>query len=163
LSSVVNGKRGDTKTDARKDSIPLIDPARKMLDMHRLKMGNPAAGVMFPTKNGTPLSLHNLYWDYIRPVLERCAECKASKLEHAEADHEYQRDASRAVWRGWHAFRRGLATNLHDLGVDDLTIQRILRHSDVNTTRKCYIKTRPPLVVNAMAQLEALVATETVQ
>jgi integrase len=133
-----------------------------MLDMHRLKMGNPAEGVMFPTKKGTPLSLHNLYCDYIQPVLERCAECKKSK-DDEHAGHEYQRDTSLPEWHGWHAFRRGLATNLNDLGVDDLTIQRILRHSDVATTRKSYIKTIPRQVVNAMAQLEAIIATETVQ
>jgi integrase len=41
---------------------------------------------------------------------------------------------------GWHAFRRALATNLKALGVDDLTIQRILRHGDVTTTRQSYIQ-----------------------
>jgi hypothetical protein len=30
-------------------------------------------------------------------------------------------------WHGWHGFRRGLATNLHQLGVAGKTIQRILR------------------------------------
>jgi integrase len=163
LSAVVNGKRGDTKTDARKDSIPLIEPVRRMLEMHRLKMGNPYAGVMFPTKNGTPLSLQNVYCDYIQPVLERCGECKQGKDDHSEADHEYIPDDSLPKWHGWHAFRRGLATNLHDLGVDDLTIQHILRHSDVAITRKSYIKTIPQQVVDAMAQLEAVVAGGTVQ
>jgi hypothetical protein len=28
-------------------------------------------------------------------------------------------------WHGWHAFRRGLATNLHRLGVSDKVIQQI--------------------------------------
>jgi len=112
---------------------------------------------MFPTKNGTPLSLHNLYWDYIQPVLERCTQCEESKSNHEKADHKYERDASRPEWHGWHAFRRGLATNLHDLGVNDLTIQRILRHSDVTTTRKSYIKTIPRQVVDAMEQLQAVV------
>jgi integrase len=165
LSSVVNGKRGDTKTNARKDSIPLIEPVRKMLDMHRLKMGNPAAGVMFPTMNGTPLSLHNLYWDYIHPVLECCSECKTGKAKHeqamhaakAEERHAYQRDPSLPEWHGWHAFRRGLATNLHDLGINDLTIQRILRHGNVATTRKSYIKTISRQVFDAMDQLQTAV------
>ena len=30
-------------------------------------------------------------------------------------------------WCGWHGFRRGLATNLHTLDVNDLDIQRIMR------------------------------------
>jgi hypothetical protein len=32
-------------------------------------------------------------------------------------------------WHGWHAFRRGLATNLHWLGVSDKVILQILRHA----------------------------------
>jgi integrase len=57
-------------------------------------------------------------------------------------------------WRGWHAFRRGVATILHDLKVDDITIQHILRHSDIATTRKSYIKTLPQQTVDGMKQLE---------
>jgi hypothetical protein len=59
---------------------------------------------------------------------------------------------------------RGLASNLYDLGLPDLLIQRILRHSDVNTTRKSCIKVREPKVTAGMAQLEAEIRkTETVQ
>ena len=43
-------------------------------------------------------------------------------------------------WKGWHGFRRGLATNLFDLGVHPKLIAAILRHSDVATTMKHYIK-----------------------
>jgi len=43
-------------------------------------------------------------------------------------------------WHGWHAFRRGLATNLHALGVSDIVIQAILRPSNVAVTRESYIK-----------------------
>jgi integrase len=44
-----------------------------------------------------------------------------------------------AAWHGWQAFRRGLATNLYDLGVPAKVAQGILRHSDVATTNKHYI------------------------
>lgn len=37
-------------------------------------------------------------------------------------------------WRGWHRFRRGLATNLHAIHVDDKTIQAILRHPNIGLT-----------------------------
>jgi len=43
-------------------------------------------------------------------------------------------------WSGWHGFRRRLATNLFELGEDEATIQAILRHADVKTTRRRYIK-----------------------
>ena len=48
---------------------------------------------------------------------------------------------------------RGLASNLKELGVDDLVIQRMLRHGDVGTTRKSYIKVRNMKVEDAMRQL----------
>src|ERR1700758_2735271 len=57
-------------------------------------------------------------------------------------------------WRGWHAFRRGLATNLNRLGVDDSVIQRILRHSNVAVTQACYIKTAREDAKAAMQKLE---------
>jgi integrase len=57
-------------------------------------------------------------------------------------------------WRGWHAFRRGLATNLNRLGVDDSVIQRILRHSTVAVTQACYIKTASEDAKAAMQKLE---------
>ena len=57
-------------------------------------------------------------------------------------------------WYGWHAFRRGLATNLHRLRVQDEIIQRILRHSNVSVTQSCYIKTVDADVVAAMRSFE---------
>lgn len=58
-------------------------------------------------------------------------------------------------WHGWHAFRRGLATNLHRLGIQDVTIQRILRHSNVAVTQACYIKTASEESKAAMQKLDA--------
>jgi len=55
-------------------------------------------------------------------------------------------------------YRRGLATNLHELGVPDKVIQAILRHEDVSTTQRRYIKTVPQVVTDAMNQLEARIA-----
>jgi integrase len=57
-------------------------------------------------------------------------------------------------WHGWHAFRRGLATNLYLLGVSDKIIQRILRHANVAVTQNCYIKTADSDAVAAMRQFE---------
>ena len=57
-------------------------------------------------------------------------------------------------WHGWHAFRRGLATNLNRLGVQDKVNQAILRHSNVSVTQRAYIKTVDSDAVNAMQKLE---------
>jgi len=64
---------------------------------------------------------------------------------------------SRIFWRGWHAFRRGLATNLYRLGVQDKTIQAILRHAALATTMNIYVKQVPEESVKAMKALETSV------
>ncbi len=61
-------------------------------------------------------------------------------------------------WVGWHGFRRGLASNLNRLGVDDSVIQAIVRHSDVSVAQRCYIKTFPPDAVAATSRLSATVS-----
>jgi integrase len=58
------------------------------------------------------------------------------------------------TWRGWHSFRRGVASNLFQLGCDELTVQRILRHSKVQVTRERYIKVRDTAVETAMNKLQ---------
>lgn len=65
-------------------------------------------------------------------------------------------------WYGLHAFRRGLATNLHELAVSDIVIQAILRHSDVSVTRQAYIKNDAvdPQSQAAMATLEKAVQNQ---
>jgi integrase len=75
LSGVVNGKRGHPKTEARKNSVPLIRSVRELLDLYRLRLGNPTTGVMFATEIGTPLCLHNLFTRQIDPILNPCATC----------------------------------------------------------------------------------------
>ena len=57
------------------------------------------------------------------------------------------------AWLGCVSSRLG--SNLNDLGVLDLTIQKILRHGNVTTTRKSYIHHREHQVTAAMGQLAA--------
>jgi site-specific recombinase XerD len=46
-----------------------------------------------------------------------------------------------------HAFRRGLATNLHDLGIQAKSIQAIIRHGSIGVTQNIYIKSLPQRVL----------------
>ena len=157
-SSVWNGKVYETKTLASKGLIPLIPALKIILEAHRLRSGNPSTGPVFPTSKSTAISLNNILNDHILPTLRRCAHC-GKAFDKPHVGHKYQRDEARPDWLGWHAFRRGLATNLHDLGVDDITIQRILRHSSVEVTRRAYIRTLPEQSVSAMARLENKLST----
>lgn len=159
LTSVWNGHVGEPKTRESKAPIPVIAFLRSLLDEHRIRCGNPEHGPIFKTNNNTPMSLNNLLHDQILPVLNVCATCGERGAKHnAATNHKFQRDSSRPEWAGWHAFRRGLATNLNALGVSDLTIQRILRHGNVETTRKAYIKSLPQQSVDAMALFQATVS-----
>ena len=57
------------------------------------------------------------------------------------------------AWHCWHAFRRGLATNLDRRGVSDKLIQQILRHANVSTTMNIYVKTVSADLANEMKRV----------
>ena len=77
-----------------------------------------------------------------------------SEEDHESNGHQYKRNEAIPEWRGWHACRRGLGSNLYRLGVRDVVIQRILRHANVSTTTGYYIKTMDDDVKEAMTKLE---------
>jgi integrase len=91
-------------------------------------------------------------------ALSRCAVCGQREEEQKPESHLFSRDKSLPEWYGWHAFRRGLATNLHALGVDDKTIQPILRHSTVSLTMNIYVKAVADSQVAAMDTLSEKLA-----
>ena len=122
----------EPKTRKSRASVPVIRQLAERLDSHRARQGNPESGLMFKSVTGNPIDIDSLAADVVRPAFEKCG----------------------LTWHGWHAFRRGLATNLHRLGVSDETIQRILRHSNISVTQNCYIKTADSDAVSAMQQLE---------
>ena len=67
---------------------------------------------------------------------------------------DFKLDETFPKWRGWHAARRGLGSNLYALGFPEKVIQQILRHANVSTTATYYIKTVPAQVTDAMEKLE---------
>jgi integrase len=153
--SVWEGFTNEPKTAGSKAGVPVIPRLRMMLDAHKLACGNPKVGPIFANSAGNPENLNNVLNRAILPVLNRCKVCRKSKNDHAKLSHEFLRDDSLPKWHGFHAFRRGLATSLYDLGVDDFMIQQILRQADVETTRRHYIKPLPEQSIAAMAKLEA--------
>ncbi len=153
--SIWNGIASEPKTAKSKAPVPVISRLKVMLDAHRERCGNPPTGPMFPNDAGRPMCLNNLLRRSILPLLQRCSVCNKARADHSGAEHEYKPDASLPQWHGWHAFRRGLATNLHRLGVDDKTIQAILRHSNLATTMNIYVKTVSADSVAAMNALDS--------
>jgi integrase len=124
-------EEGETKTAARKAEVPLIPQVSEILKAYRKR--NPNTQFVFEGPYFRPLDLATMGSKGIKKALQ----------------------GSKVDWHGWHALRRGLGTNLHDLGVQDKTIQAILRHSNVSVTQSYYIKTRQKAGVDAMKKLSA--------
>jgi hypothetical protein len=57
-------------------------------------------------------------------------------------------------WYGWHAFRRGLASNLYAMGAQDKVVQRLLRHSKPHVTRERYIKVFDRTLLDAVEKVQ---------
>jgi len=116
--SVWNDIVDETKNEYRAAAVPVISQLANILSEWRAEAGEPESGYIFAGRNGQPLNLNNMANRVIKPAMR----------------------AIGVQWHGWHAFRRGVATNLKRLKVDDDFIQRVLRHGDSNTTRRFYIK-----------------------
>ncbi len=121
------------KTRASRNSVPVIPALAEILDEYRRSMGNPETGVVFHSGNRRPINADKLGRRVIRPTLE----------------------AIDLPWYGWHAFRRGLASNLYAMGAPDKVVQRILRHSKPHVTKEHYIKVFDSTVVEAVNKMQA--------
>lgn len=106
----------ETKTPASAATVPVLPVLKKALEDHRKRS---SSEFIFSGDTGRPLVLQNVTRRQILPVLRK----------------------ANVPWYGWHAFRRGLATNLYALAVPDKVIQQILRHANVSVTQAHYIKT----------------------
>jgi len=148
--SIWNGIPNEPKTKASGAAVPVMRQLADALEAHRERMSKLAVGFIFQAGTGQPLNLDNMAKRVIQPAIEKCGICKLSKDEHKTDGHLFEQDKSLPVWRGWHAFRRGLATNLHALGIADKEIQAILRHSNIAVTQSCYIKALTESQVSAM-------------
>jgi integrase len=119
---------GETKTPAGAATVPVLPVVADALALHHKRS---KGEFIFAGGTGKPLVIANLTRRDIIPVMAK----------------------KKIAWHGWHGFRRGLATNLYELGVHDKVIQAILRHANVEVTRKHYIKTRSAASAKAMKRL----------
>jgi hypothetical protein len=122
-TSIWRTHEGQTKTRKSKNSVPIIEPLRKILAAHKQSNGK-SEWIFAGEKKGRPLHLDNLCRREIKPIV---------------GDR----------WHGWHAFRRGLATVLYSIGERAETAQTILRHEDVSTTQEHYLMLKSKAEGNA--------------
>ena len=152
--AIWEGHVSDPKTGRSKGAVPVIKQVAERLEFHRFRNDSVQSGPMFPNLNGNPLCLNNVLGRQILPALRRCERCGKAEGEHSEAEHDFKLNEKLPKWRGWHAARRGLGSNLYALGVPEKVIQQILRHANVSTTATYYIKTVPAQVTDAMEKLQ---------
>lgn len=152
--SVWNGISSEPKTEKSKAPIPVIPKLAGILGRHRKAQNTPISGPVFPNGAGNAADPDSSVRRVILPALDVCGHCSKTKEEHTAEGHKYERNDVLPKWHGWHAFRRGLASVLYGLGADDLTVQRILRHSKVTVTREHYIKMPDEKAISAMQKLE---------
>ncbi len=64
----------------------------------------------------------------------------------------------RMVWLAW-GFRRGIASNLYELGANEKIVQRVVRRANPHVTKDRCIKAFDPAVLAAMKSLETTLGT----
>ena len=80
---------------------------------------------------------------------------RADGFGQAGSTHRSSNRRSDSEWYGWHGFRRGIASNLYELGANDKVVQRVLRHAKPHVTKERYVKAFDPALLAAMKSMEA--------
>lgn len=148
------GHVSDPKSKASKSWVPVVPALKTILDEYKSQFTKPRVKLVEGDDGeGVEVPDHSMF-----PVTQRGGRDGRTPmdLDHLGRGTVKKAFKSRGVeWKGWHSFRRGLASTLFELGCDDLTVQRILRHAKVTVTREHYIKLRDPKVDDAMSKLSA--------
>lgn len=137
----------DVKTESSAASVPLPDELVKVLRQHRREqLANPVVaqgntlGLVFTTKNGTPLEPRNVNRAF--ESLCRRAGVRTIRL---------------------HDLRHSCATLLFAMGVDVATVQRILRHSSIAVTTGTYVDVIERVQRDAVSGMNSLLRQRRVQ
>lgn len=128
--AIVEGETLQVKTQYSKAPVPVINTVKETLATHlRVNTGD---GFVFHGDTGEPMRLENLATRDIIPTLEKAG----------------------IEWHGFHAFRRGLATTLNDMGIAYETITHIMRHAPEHVTGRSYVKPSLKRMRKALEQVE---------
>jgi integrase len=147
---------GETKTPESEGAVPVLPVLQKILNQHRERVkGKDDEWIFRGEKRGTSLNLANLVRRQINPMLRRCLHCGKIEINHKE-EHDFELNEKIPQWRGWHSFRRSLASILYELHVKPKVIQAILRHSDIGVTLSYYVQTPEAESREALSQMEDL-------
>jgi integrase len=124
----------DPKTIDAASPVPVIETLADILEHLRQEDGNPSTGPILRGPSGKPMILDNLSKRVVAPLL------KAAGID----------------WHGWYSLRRGVATTLAGLTRDGMASKGLLRHTNLATTTRHYVKDVPENTLSAMNLLESL-------
>jgi integrase len=134
--SVVRGIVGTPKTPESIAPLPLIDQVRVPLELWRRKSESTKNSWVFPSRNDTPVDLHNLIARVIKPHVEGKSEC--------ERCHKVPKKSG-VEWKTLYAGRRGAcAAVIEATGGNYAVAQALLRHKSMKTTLDVYKKQITP-------------------
>jgi integrase len=123
---------GPTKTAESEAPVPVIPILKRILEQYQAKINpKPDHYILAGERKHAPLNLHNLAERVIKPALKEAG----------------------IPWKGWKAFRAGLASALYAVKVPPKIIAAILRH-DPLTSWRYYIETPEEESVRALANIE---------
>jgi hypothetical protein len=115
------------------EPVRVIPQLAQRLSAHRLKCGRPISGPIFANSSGRPLDLEGCHRREMKDVIKK----DVIKKDVIKKD-VIKKDVIKKAGVGWHGFRRGLASNLKRLGVDDSVIQGILRQHRGNNAESLH-------------------------
>jgi integrase len=124
----------EPKTEEAASPVPVIETLAEILKQLRKVDENPTSGPILRGPSGKPLNLDNLSKRVMMPLLE----------------------AAGLKWYGWYSLRRGVATTLAGLTRDGMASKGLLRHTNLATTTRHYVKDVPENTLSAMNQLDRL-------
>ena len=124
----------DPKTVDAASPVPVIETLAEILSQVRELDGNPSSGPILRGPSGKPLNLDNLSKRVVSPLLKTAGR----------------------EWHGWYSLRRGVSTTLAGLTRDAMASKGLLRHTNLATTTRHYVKDVPENTLLAMNLLETL-------
>lgn len=125
---------GPPKTDDSEAKVPCLPILAKILNEYKqhTRWSQSHDYIFAGQRRGQSLNLHNLATRVIKPAMKEAG----------------------IAWKGFHSFRRGLATNLFDLQVEARTVMAILRHASVQTTLNHYVQPSDTKTRQALEKIE---------
>jgi integrase len=145
------------KTAESEAAVPVLPAIARILEEHRERCKSPTADsyIFAGERRGSPLNLANLARRVIKPAIEHCTKCQKPRAKHEKEDHNFDLDET-LRWKGWHALRRGLASNLYAMNVQPRMIQSVLRHASMSMTMNFYVQAEQDAARTALKPLTDL-------